>query len=72
MEGKAGFQAILSDPSLEAVVLVLPPNIALQVRQSPVWLHRCTDNVSPEFSRGAVRHQGSLMRQLPWPFLTCV
>ena len=32
MEGRAGFQAILSDPSLEAVVLVLPPNIALQVR----------------------------------------
>eukprot|EP00892_Ulva_mutabilis_P009484 jgi/Ulvmu1/6908/UM031_0115.1 len=30
MEGKAGFQAILCDPSLEAVVLVLPPNIALQ------------------------------------------
>lgn len=40
MEGKAGFQAILSDPSLEAVVLVLPPNIALQVCPGqPGWPH---------------------------------
>lgn len=34
MEGKSGFQAILSDPAVEAVVLVLPPTIALQVSSS--------------------------------------
>ena len=41
MEGRAGFQAILSDPSLEAVVLVLPPTIALQVC-AHLLFHACT------------------------------
>lgn len=32
MCGEAGFAAILDDPRVEAVVLVLPPSVALEVR----------------------------------------
>lgn len=34
MCGEAGFAAILADPRVEAVVLVLPPSVALEVRTS--------------------------------------